>query len=299
MDRFIYITDPHYGATPLNRIDDYNSAILEKLEYVFKLAAKNNCIILCGGDICNSPRIKIYDINRLLHLFAKYRPNFYSICGNESHDGIGEASPITTLKTSGFIKNTSQCCCFPNTNIVFLDHGTDIEFSKFIVKNKINILMTHITLVKEPVIFDHILLKDFKTDFDIVTIGHYHPYQGVEKIGNTTFIAPGALARIKKVKHDIERTPKAVYIVVNDDGTFKTKEIEIPHSKDVWSKKESIVEESVFESAFIQNEVSDMKSIIDETETFMTLESAMSKFGEINNVDKKVVDFCTNSIGAM
>lgn len=40
------------------------------------------------------------------------------------------------------------------------------------------ILLTHDTIVKEPVIFDHVLFEDYNTTADLVLLAHYHPYQG-------------------------------------------------------------------------------------------------------------------------
>jgi DNA repair exonuclease SbcCD nuclease subunit len=105
VNKFIYCSDLHFGATPISRKDNYNEAILKKLIYIFQLARKNNCTILFGGDLVDTPKIKLYDLNNLMKVFIEFSDvPFYAIMGNEGHDGLTESSPITLLRMAKLVK---------------------------------------------------------------------------------------------------------------------------------------------------------------------------------------------------
>ena len=58
-EKLVYICDTHFAnKPPLNRIDDYNDSIFNKLEYVLKYCKKNNINRLNhGGDLFHSYQI--------------------------------------------------------------------------------------------------------------------------------------------------------------------------------------------------------------------------------------------------
>ena len=300
-DKFIYITDIHYAAYPANRKDNYNESILGKLEHVLKIAAKNNCTVLIGGDLFDVPKVKYIDMIAIMRLFKKYNTvTVFCIHGNEGHDGLVESSPLTFMKMSGLIMDNEGFVDYSHQcRIIFGGHGTDLKKANLLChKDKYNILMTHTTLVQEPVIFDHILIEDFFTHADMVTIGHFHPEQGIiERQDHVRFVAPGSLSRRKKTRENVGRTPKMVYFSITDRKLDHIKMLTIPCGQNVWTEKSQLeVSEEIFYDS-IRSEVVDMKSLIDTTDVVsLTLEETMRKYAESKNINPNVLEFVIKQI---
>lgn len=299
MDKFIYITDIHFGAKPIARKDNYNESILNKFEKVLKLARKVGAIVLIGGDLFDSPKIKFYELNMLIELLSRYKDvEIYCIHGNEGHDGIESLSPLKLVKMTGVINNNEDYKDFEYTRVIFGSHGFDFtKVKELCIGSKTNILMTHLTITQNPVIFDHILMSEFAqmTPAEVVLVAHYHPYQGIVKEGKTLFVAPGALARRKKVAHDMTRQPKAVYLVVDEKGV-RCKEIDIPCESDVWNAKISLDISDDLLYAELGKEVDNMKQIIDNRNTFSSIEDLMDAYGKSVNVEDEILTECKNRL---
>jgi hypothetical protein len=193
---------------------------------------------------------------------------------------------------TGLICNDGEYKDFGYSRVIFGNHGFDfMKVPSLCHNDKKNILMTHLTITKTPVIFDHILMSEFKTPADVVLVAHYHPYQGIVDEGGTTFIAPGALARRKKVAHDMTRQPKAVYLVVDEKGV-RTKEIAIPCEQDVWSEKIALDISDDLLYSELNKEVDNMKQIIDNRITFSSIEDLLDSYGKSVGVDPEILTEC-------
>ncbi len=238
MDKIISISDPHYGAKPVARKDNYNLSILSKLEHCFKVARKNNCYLIICGDLFDRPTLNMQAFINLLVLFEKYRSvNVIILRGNYYHDGSPESSPLTMLglfMTNIVLSDGKDYYDLPQTRLIFCDNVTDPnKRDEFLHKTKTNVLITHHIIVNEPVIYKHFLINDIQTKADYVLLADYHPEQGIIKRDDgVVFISTGALARRKNVSHDVDRIPKFAYLSQN--GIVLK---EIPCEKDVFVEK--------------------------------------------------------------
>ena len=291
-NKFIYITDIHYGAKPINRKDNYNDAILKKLKYALSIAEKNNCTLLIGGDLFDNPkRLNFMDLNRLIKIIVSFNVDVYCIEGNESHDGIAESSPLELLKYAGIIKKDNNFIDFDNVRIIFRGHNSNPNLKDFLYpKDKTNLLMTHETIVENKVIFEHTSIQDYTTAADIVTIGHYHPYQGIiKRHDGVHFVAPGAITRRKKVSHDINRVPKMVFMKFSENKKFILKELDIPCDMDIWNEKTVIeIDENLFKN--IKDEVENMNNELNKNQGAMNLMDALKEFGKVLNASDDVME---------
>jgi predicted phosphodiesterase len=289
MKKFIYITDAHYGANPITRKDNYSESILAKLEYCLKLGQKHEAIIIHGGDLFDTPKTSITDLLKIFELFARYKDvKFITICGNESHDGHLDNSPLALLKKSNLIQVSSDMdyMDIEDVRLIFANNNDNpMGKEKFISPDKFNILMTHCILVKEPVVYDHILIEDFQTNADVVTIADYHPYQGaIEREDGVVFLAPGSLSRRKRTSHNIDRIPKGFFF--NSSGNFK--EFKIPCKMDIWVTK-NVERENIFDG--IREEVEKMRDEIDLETKSMSLESALEMYFKQSKAPQLIFDF--------
>lgn len=238
MDKIISFPDPHYGAKPVSRKDNYNASILSKMEYCLKVAKKNNCYVVICGDLFDRPTLNMQAFINLLVLFERYvSVPVIILRGNYYHDGAPESSPLTMLGL--FMKNIvlsdgKDFYDLPETRLIFCDNVTDPNNrDQFLHDTKTNVLITHHIIVKEAVIYKHFLIDELKTKADYVLLADYHPEQGIIKRDDgVVFVSTGALARRKNVSHDINRIPKFAYL--SNNGVILK---EIPCEKDVFNEK--------------------------------------------------------------
>ena len=295
MFRAIYFTDTHYGCRPLTRKDNYNESILKKLEWIFNLAKKNNCIVLHGGDLFDKPNILLTDLIPLVNLFRKYNDlQIYSIRGNEGHDGLEELSPLEFLKITGMIKNNDEYVDFKDTRIFFQNHGESIK--EDIDQAKVNMILTHEMIVKEPVIFEHLLIKDVETNCKVVFLADYHPKQGViTREDGVIFVSSGSLARRKRIKNDIEKKPTIIYVCIKE-GVPIFKELEVPCETDIWIQRDI---EDIFDDAYIailEEEIKKMKETIDIQINTLSLEDFIKLFAKNTSVKEEILNMSLERI---
>ncbi|PKP53745.1 MAG: hypothetical protein CVT92_02070 [Bacteroidetes bacterium HGW-Bacteroidetes-1] len=287
MDKLIYIPDPHYGARPISRKDNYNRSILNKLEHAFKVARKNHCTVIIGGDLFDKPSISMLVFIELLMLFEKYSDvKMVILRGNHFHDGSPESSPLTMLGM--FMRNVTlsdgrDYLDLPTTRLIFADNVTDPNTrDEFLSPELNNVLLTHHIIVKDPVIYKHYLIADLKTNADYVLIADYHPEQGIIQRGKTTFVSTGALARRKNTSHDVGRKPKFAYL--SDKGVVLK---EIPCETDVFIEK--IIDDTP-EVNVLEN-VKQMVELMDTSIMSENLFNALDIFAKTTKVDDDVIKF--------
>ena len=289
MDKFLYFTDFHYGSNPVSRKDNYNESLLSKLTFILKLARKNKCTVLHGGDLFDKPNIKMTDMLRLMATFTDYSDvRFISLRGNNNHDGHIEQSPLRLLEMAGLIETSDnkEFIEFPETRIHFADNNTEPNDIEMLKDGKLEILMTHHIIVEKPTIYDHFLISELRTNADMVMIADYHPCQGIiTREDGVIFVSPGATARRKHTKHEINRTPKCIYI--KSDG--KLKEIDIPVNHDIWSNPDKIEEISKVDT---RAEVESMIELIDDEGVFdVSIESMLEAFGKTMKLNSKTLKY--------
>jgi len=284
MQPIVYFTDPHYGCRPLSRKDNYNLAILKKMEFCFK---KQKAVLLCGGDLFDRPNINYYDLILLMDLFKRYSDVRVIVNrGNSSHDGHEENSPLTLLSQAGILETSDgrDFVDIGDLRIIFAPNHIDpLSRDSFMDKYKENYLMTHHLIVEKPAIYNHFLMEDFVTECSLVFCADYHPFQDIQTCNGTVFVAPGSLARRKLTKDNVEKVPRCVYI---DDRGCKL--VEIPYVEDVWvekvDKEESELQETELDMVVFKSEM----ETIDES---LSLESAWEMFASKNNLSDEVVKY--------
>jgi DNA repair exonuclease SbcCD nuclease subunit len=274
--KFVYICDVHYGHQPISRKDNYNESILNKLKQVFNYAVENSCFVVIGGDLFDRPLIKMEELIKLTKLFNNYPTlKFNILYGNYSHDGHPANSPLNFLSLLQNVKindivEDEEFLMIPCPN-GSLPEEVEVPYSN---SSKKKILLTHDTIVKTPIIFDHILFEDLKTESDFIFLAHYHPYQGLTEINGKIFYGCGALSRRKRISHDVSRK---LLFAEFDKGIIK--EIDLDYELDVWTNKEFKNDESFDEEL--------LKSI-----ELMKHETANSNFIEIANFEDLLKEYC-------
>jgi len=229
-----YLTDLHVRAeTPEGRTDNFNKSIFLKLEEAGQVFQNENCdVILCGGDWGDRPDISYSVLNSLITVVKNWNKPVYGIIGSHDYYGyeikslsrtaIGalQASELITLIGSKGMESNLDLgevviCGTPHTH--WLDSDANNFYHPRYVDNKLQIQLTHGTLLEKPAPFPHILLSEIRTESDIVLGAHYHPgWKKVHSIGDTFFAHPGSIARLDNT--GVERVPKVLVIDTSKVG---------------------------------------------------------------------------------
>lgn len=236
--KFLYFTDFHLtDRKPLRRIDNFIEAQLSKLDQIFALAKSENVdYIFEGGDLIDKDFSSLPFLAQISNIFKKYDiKNYYKVLGN--HDLIGYNLKSYKDGVTGFFELSSYLNILDNIEddkviVKGLHFTKDIPTSYYFKSDKMKILIIHHYITVKPMIFNHLLVKDFKTDADIVLLGHLHEPFTI-KIKNTTFINTGCIFR----KSITEKENKVSVLIVDT----KTREIELKEIKinnDVFEKVE-------------------------------------------------------------
>jgi len=224
--KILFFTDTHItSTTPSGRSDDYVSKISSKLEEISGRSSEVD-LILNAGDIFHRAKPNLQEISILVNFSMGLKCPMYTCAGN--HDLIGynyERLSDTGIGLSSRFLNKINLIT-PKDNYVELDSGVHLHHigmssgsvaKEFMVQRRegANIGLVHDMLVEEPLFEDHILLKDFKTNLDIVFSGHYHMGYRSQKINGRGFVNPGSMMRMTRKKEDMERIPKYVILEVS------------------------------------------------------------------------------------
>lgn len=256
---FIYISDLHLSdKQPISRVDSVFDAGMYKLEYVLKRAKELGVFVVCGGDFFHEPRVSYKVLNGVIDLLKKYKVDVYTIFGN--HDLIGvneldESCALFTLIKSGLVKRlttltTDKFC------IETLDYTKEIP-SRYEFKysgDLKKILVVHNALVTEKARYDHILLKDFKTNANLVLCGHIHQFFAT-RANNSVFVSPSCLVR----RSVSEKSQNPTFFIIGDKVTTEviplnyTAEFCTTTSTEVTDALTTAIQDSKIESSNIED----------------------------------------------
>jgi len=222
-----YFTDSHIsGTNSENRIGDYYSDSMAKLEEILQIAKKNDSpFILCGGDLIDSFLISLVICDDIIDLVEKYNIPVYTLVGNHpmlNHNW--EVSKATTL--AHIFRRTDLIIKLDNLEgkdylIDSIDYAKDIEstirLSQLKLKKstkKWTVCIVHAFLTPKPFLpnVNHIPVQELDSDYDLVLCGHYH-HPFVKIINETIYVNPGCVGRTAIDEANIE--PSVVLLDTN------------------------------------------------------------------------------------
>ncbi len=238
--KILFLTDTHIrGNSPKNRLDNFPETIEKKLMEITQIIEKYNVdFLLHGGDLFDRPDVSISIMNKFAPIFNQIKIPVYIICGN--HDIFGH-NPNTVNRTMLGLLNALNIMKIinPNDKIYLEKNNIKVQLtgqpytydidntndkSPYIL-NEISpnvdyaIHMVHGLLLNKPFIkgIPYTLIDDIKdTKAHITLAGHYHTGFGIINTNEKYFINPGSLVRITNSLAEIDRTPKAALIELNE-----------------------------------------------------------------------------------
>jgi len=224
MARFIFFTDAHIsGMTPRHRVDNYQQALLKKIEEVYDLAKKHSCeFLVFGGDLFDTHRIFSYEvISGLMDIICDSGLKTYSIIGQ--HDLYGynpETFKSSTLafviKRCGLFEIIWQPSAVCGVNLFPSHVWQDVNESlkATLPTDHPNVLIAHCLFTNKKLPYNTISTEDFgKTSpYDLVLAGDLHCGFETHRVNKSWFCNPASLAR--QEINEADRIPKVALISI-------------------------------------------------------------------------------------
>lgn len=303
--RFLYLTDSHIrGINPSSRKGDYYHDIMEKISEVISLSKKLKVnYVIHGGDLWDSNNVSNIMIDDFVDIVEQSKIPWHILPGN--HDLVGhdwENSKGTALAhifrrsklihIFDWIHDNKYCLqgfkYYHNIEKDIKEKG--LICHKTNAKFKIAVVHALITLKSLPYQAMHVVMKDIKTDFDIILCGHNHHGWGIKEIKGTKFINISSLGRRKIDEADIK--PSVLYV---DIETKELKIIELKSAK----PKEEVFDLTRIEKAKEFNADIELfiKSLKDTEVSGLDLRGIIENISSQKNIDRVVIDEAIERIG--
>ena len=279
---------------PLGRTESYTDDILAKQEESFEIASDTGCdFIIDTGDIFHKFRGTV-NANRLLAkllaLYEKRPVEIYSIAGNHDLSYSGIASVFSM--PFGVLVRAHVINWLDKARIIEVGHGTSRERALFVPRNwepyidnlptgfKLKkeeeamiphpgyvIMVAHASIVPpgEDRIFAHHKADKLPTDLlHVLHAGHLHEDLGIHQLpSGCWFTNIGALTRVERTKHNLERTPEVLTVTL-DHGDIEFERHPLTSARpaeDVFFEQEVATERELTD--FMDNLATDLE--LDET----------------------------------
>jgi exonuclease SbcD len=305
--RILVIYGVHIKATtPVNRLDDYFSTTLQKLEYIINIANTGGYdMILCTGDLFDAPVVSVKTLLEVYKVFSKLKVPFHMPLGN--HDIYGYNLRSYSRSSAKLLWLLCDKVEIYDDLLSVIYNGVEISFQPFCAEVDVNgygysysyasgsILKIHVVhgmLMKSKPNFEpYTLISDVKTDADIVISGHDHIGYGViHREDDVTFMNVGSLTRKTASVAEIDRIPKYCTLNCYSDGNFDVDVTEIPIAK----PGDQILDRTAIEEKKRKEEIiEEFKDVLQESADFtsqVNLEALIISIGTLQNVKQSIVN---------
>lgn len=217
MSNIMIIGDCHLKATsPISRLDNYPTAILNKLLYLAGVAKNGNChAMLLLGDVFDSPVTSLPYLAEVINVFKKiseYDITVYTIVGNHDiKNNRMDSLPGTALGiliSTGYVKLAPRDLAIDSTIFRCFHYPEPVE--KALTDECYQVCVAHL-YYEFNLANDSLHEDDVKQlNYDAMILGHYHVPCDTETIGNTLLYRPGSLSRSTSEPYNKLRTPRAL-----------------------------------------------------------------------------------------
>jgi DNA repair exonuclease SbcCD nuclease subunit len=304
--KFIFYTDVQLsGQTPRHRVDDYQQALIAKLEEIYRVAKSERVdFLVCGGDLFNSHRIFSFHrvLSPIMDIMCDSGLNTYLVIGQ--HDILGYNA--TTYKSSTLAFVVDRC---ENLEVIWDPvrvgdialHSSHVwedpkeAANKHLDASAFNVLVAHHLLTNKQTVFDTVntgefaqWMRDGGAEYDMVLSGDLHDGYDTHEHDGMWFCNPGSVAR--QAISDIKRMPRYAVIEAesNNIPIIDVRDIKCAQSgDDVFGETAAEVMRSTgnFDPTAFVKEVEDF-----EVES-ADIHELVQKVGLAKNIPKPVLDY--------
>lgn len=247
MTKFLVVNDPHNSdRAPMGRTETYQDDIILKQEEAWEIAGRTDCrFILMTGDIFHrfrGPQISDALKVRLLALYQDAPCPIFAVAGNHDLSSAGVASlwerPFGVLAKGKALNWLSEATMVEDVLLIprnweptidslpttfkldkaeaRLAHEAREDDGFFVV------MAAHASVLPpgQDAIYPHHNADKLPTDMlDVLICGHIHEDLGIHQLPSGCWYANiGSLARVERSKHNLERTPEVLTVVLEGDA---------------------------------------------------------------------------------
>ncbi len=264
----LFIGDPHVEARqPGFRKDDYCQTILDKLTWIFDLAASENYLPVLLGDLFERPRdnpngliFKLLDLfqgQECLTLFGNHDCSEPQLTEDDSLSLLLKGSRLKLLTHSASDDGTLAAIRIQQHTVIIGGSSYRQKIPKAYVsplETELVIWLTHHDIADDESAQRFGLRPRPIEGIDVVINGHIHRRLPEIQRGNTVWLNPGNISRRSRSELATQHTP-AVLLLQFASETPEFSYIEVPHLPAVDVFHERVHDESdelaLGESAFI------------------------------------------------
>ncbi len=310
--KFLVTNDIHWrSANPKARLDNYNEALRSKIAEIFEIASREKTnAILVAGDLTDTPGLGLTTLVDLALILKKSPCPIITIAGQ--HDEWGH-NPETLRRTPyGMLRQLGYILDVSNEPLWWSNEKTSIRVSgrhydanadraddyyempplkPDEVLSTVTIHLAHGLILDQRPGFDlrYTLLSQVETSANILCVGDYHPGIGVQRVGESLVINPGALGRLTAIPSELERQVQVCLITVNDNAEITTKLIPLKSAK---PGHEVLSRQHLEAQADREAQISEFLGLLAEEgeSRFLEVREIVEDLAERENLPRPVVD---------
>jgi hypothetical protein len=256
---FVFFTDAHLSAIPIGRRrDDYQQAILDKVNFVKDLCFKVDGVALFGGDCFHykqpkHPGNSCSLIEKITRIFGSF-PEGVVIGAVGNHDIQWDKmstlpdSPLGILIAAGVYHDlTKQSILFVNKTETFgvlvdafpyehdglktLERILNAPLRTALAKYRVGIVHQYGALGERGSLWGATKIgynEVADCDYDFLLWGHDHSRAGINEVGNVTHVQLGSLARAALPTDEDGHPVVATVLRFTEKGAYRPREVPIP-----------------------------------------------------------------------
>ena len=310
--KFVFYTDVQLsGQTPRHREDDYQGALISKLEEIYQAAIDERAdFLVCGGDLFNSHHIFSFErvLTPIMDVMCESGLDTHLIIGQ--HDILGYNPKTYKSSTLAFVVGRCEGLrvVWGETSMedISLWSSHVWEDPKEAAKNKldpnkVNVLVAHHLLTNKKTVFDTVntgefagWMRDGGAEYNIVLSGDLHDGYNFHEVDGMWFCNPGSVAR--QAISDAKRMPRYAVIEVEpgEIPIIDVRDIKIAEPGDKVfgeSAAEVMREHGDFDPTAFVKEVEDF-----EVES-ADVHELVQKVGRAKGVRKEILDYIAGKSG--
>lgn len=231
MSSIIFVGDLHLkGSSPISRVDDYPTVILNKLESLINTAKSFSCDkIMLLGDVFDSHITTLPYLAKVINTFRKISDagiDVYTIVGNHDiknnrMDSL-DSSALGILISTGYLKLAPRNLIIDDTSLNCFHYPEELANNN---ESRYSVCVAH-RYYEFGLSWDSLTSEDIKSlNYDAMILGHYHVPCDTLSIEDTLLYRPGSLSRSTSEPYNKLRTPR---VLVFNCLNHKTVYVDIP-----------------------------------------------------------------------
>ena len=231
MSSIIFVGDLHLkGSSPISRVDDYPTVILNKLESLINTAKSFSCDkIMLLGDVFDSHITTLPYLAKVINTFRKISDagiDVYTIVGNHDiknnrMDSL-DSSALGILISTGYLKLAPRNLIIDDTSLNCFHYPEELANNN---ESRYSVCVAH-RYYEFGLSWDSLTSEDLKSlNYDAMILGHYHVPCDTLSIEDTLLYRPGSLSRSTSEPYNKLRTPR---VLVFNCLNHKTVYVDIP-----------------------------------------------------------------------